>query len=411
VKILVGGTLTLVTVLIAAWFGLAHDPPGACTSTVSSVGAAVTALEGAGSGAVICLSDGTYGAMGLDAARTSEVTLRAEHPGLAHLGAVTFSGPASHYRLSELEIAGVYLTGGESSPHHITIDRNLLQNGAYGLSAASPQFPTPGGCCTTGDTAAITDLAIRNNIFGAVTGEDGLRVDGVTRAQVIHNEFTGVVPPDPDAHTDCIQTVWGGVDLVIERNYFHDNSCQPIFLGKDGDVTNLRIQQNLIVRDREIGPSYEPLSWLLGHNALVRNNTFVGLDPDSPIGTTDLLLWSGTTTYGGGNLPSAAATGLTVDHNVFSRLVLLDYDASPSPSTGIFATPGGVLTENHNVISSVPWSDDRALGTCSVLDETPEFTNPATDDFRVTVTGTGGCGTWKAGVNWRPADQQYGPGS
>ncbi|HKF83313.1 MAG TPA: hypothetical protein VKB23_10185, partial [Solirubrobacterales bacterium] len=57
-------------------------PPSGCTSTVSSVSAAQSALSGASPGAVVCLADGTYGGLSLSSSKAAPgVTLRAANPG------------------------------------------------------------------------------------------------------------------------------------------------------------------------------------------------------------------------------------------------------------------------------------------------------------------------------------------
>ncbi|MFL5834722.1 MAG: hypothetical protein ACJ76B_12215, partial [Solirubrobacterales bacterium] len=66
-------------------------PPG-CTSTVSSVSAAQSALSAASPGAVVCLADGAYGGISLSSSKAKPgVTLRAANPGRATIGSVQAS--------------------------------------------------------------------------------------------------------------------------------------------------------------------------------------------------------------------------------------------------------------------------------------------------------------------------------
>jgi hypothetical protein len=67
------------------------------------------------------------------------------------------------------------------------------------------------------------------------------------------------------------------------------------------------------------------------------------------------------------------------------------------------------FTENHNVIED-GWDwvgNDFQDPTDST--QTPTFVNPSTDDYRVSGSVSAGGATYTPGVDWRPADQHYGP--
>ena len=78
---------TLATVLLVV-------VPGAggadCTSTASNASALSSALGSANSGATLCLADGSYGRLTLNASKSAPgVTVQAQHPGKATIDGAT----------------------------------------------------------------------------------------------------------------------------------------------------------------------------------------------------------------------------------------------------------------------------------------------------------------------------------
>jgi hypothetical protein len=364
---------------------------------VSSVASALTALGSAANGDRVCLADGSYGAVSLSTHRSGYATLAAAHPGAATLGKVTVAGNASHVAVSDFKVTGGFSFQGGASD--IQVLQNLMQ-GSGGVNFVAAINPIPGGCCSVSNFPLIQHILIDGNKFLGPYGEDAMQLDGFNDVTVSNNEITNVTSVN-GAHADGLQTVHGGSNLHIVGNYMHDNNMQPLFIGKDGDITNLEIRQNLSVRDRVGASPTQVLTQILQpHHVVIENNTFAdegGLD----------IEWA-PDAYGGNNPPPGAPVDAKIDHNAFSEFLPYDYSASASNRAGVFEN-SSVMTENYNVMgktASWTWAPGR-VGSCSVAtDATPAYSNPATDDYRLNVSA---CGGYAAGVTWRPADRQFGP--
>ena len=86
-----------------SWTVTSTTPPptSGCTTTVSSVSSAQSALSSAAPGQTVCLADGTYGGFALSSSKAAPgVTLTAAHPGAATIGSVSVSGPDTRSRAS-----------------------------------------------------------------------------------------------------------------------------------------------------------------------------------------------------------------------------------------------------------------------------------------------------------------------
>jgi hypothetical protein len=362
---------------------------------VSSVSAATSALASASGGDVVCLADGSYGSATISTKRSTDATLAAAHPGGATIGPITFSPNASHIVLRNFKLKGTQLQGGATD---IQILDNLI-SGSEGVDFAGAINPTPGGCCSVSNLPLIQRVLIDGNKFLGPYGEDAMQVKGFKDVTISNNEITNVTSVN-GAHADGVQTVHGGSGLHIIGNYMHDNNMQPLFLGKDGDISNVEIRQNLSVRDR-VGPNpTEVLSqFIQPHHLVMENNTFADEG-----GFT--ISWA-PDAYGGNNPPPANPVDSVVDHNVFSYFIPYDYSNSNNRA-GVF-TNSSVLNENYNVMgdSSRSWTwVPSHMGSCSISSNTPAYNNPAADDYRVTV---GACGGYAAGVTWTPAGRVFGP--
>jgi len=93
----------------------------------------------------------------------------------------------------------------------------------------------------------IKDVYIRRNDI------DGLRYVGMnirnfSNVIVEDNEISNLDRPAGDSlHTDVVRTFGGGTGLVVRRNFMHDNEAIQFFI-KDGKVSNVTFENNLIVR-------------------------------------------------------------------------------------------------------------------------------------------------------------------
>jgi hypothetical protein len=422
-----------------------------CSQTFSSTDSTtsiVNAIGSAANGSAVCLNSGNYSAMTFAAARSGYVTIQPVGSAQVTIASINFGNSAAYYKLSYLTVSseidvgqssttattnhitmedsdlrgGVVLFGGSSD---VMIDHNLF-DGNGGVQFAGGTYPIAGGCCNLGvNHPFIQRVTINGNKFNGHYGEDAIQLQGFKDVSITNNEITGIYPYCPQAvidnkvnpdtsqcaHADGVQTVWGGSNLTITGNYIHDNNIQPLFVGKDGDVTGtLDIEDNLIVRDRLVGypdnPAISPgevsTQVLQPHNAIIRHNTWAG-------DGTSFNLVSALTAYGGGNPAPAVAVNNAIDHNVFSSFIPYDYDNS-SDRAGVFLN-SSALVENYNIMddanNSWTWVPDH-LGSCSQVNNSPTFVNTTVDDYRL-ASNVNKCGGYQAGIDWKPADIQFGP--
>ena len=204
-----------------------------CTTTVSSVSAAQSAVAAASAGDTVCLADGTYGNLSLSATKSAPgVTVRAEHPGEATVAGASLDG--SWLTLARFVVSGAEVTVQPGSDH-MTIDHNRIDGsgGQYFGVNAGP----------TTDTY-VSDVTIAGNLFTGEFGEDSIRAnryhDGADADSfgmlVIDNEFTG--NRENGNHNDCFQSVWDGDHLYFIGNYMHDNRCQGFFIKDQPDTVD-----------------------------------------------------------------------------------------------------------------------------------------------------------------------------
>jgi hypothetical protein len=332
----------------------------ACTQTVSSVAAAQSAAAAAAPGAVICLANGAYGKLALNAHPAGEVTVQSAPPAVTQIAGATLSG-------TNLTLEGFNVVGDsvdiEPGSDHMTVQFNRISGGYFGIDAG----PT--------DTTLVSDFTIRGNKIVGNFGEDAIRLNRYHNGTIVGNEITGVV--EDGNHNDCMQSVWAGDHLYIERNYLHDNNCQGFFVkDQDYSIDTLVIQDNLLVRhDLPCQPASLCPTWVLSPiqvygpmtNHVFRNNTIWANDSDG------VTMWRG-----------SGLNGVQIDHNVIYRA------ESDTTISG--------YSESNNIVCE--WSGLPTLSSTSVRNCAPHFANPAASDYRL---GNG------IGVDWAPADQQYGP--
>ena len=202
---------------------LPATPPSQCTSTASSTSAAQSAVSSAAAGSVICLANGTYGKVALNASKAAPgVTLRAQNPGQATIESASLSG--SHLTLARFVIPkGVVIQPGANS---MTVEHNRITGGGEGIDA-----------CPTEKTYCSEMRIIGNQLVGPF-GEDAIHANRYHGPSTVEgNEITGV--RENGNHSDCLQTVWRGDHIVFRKNYLHDNRCQGFFV-KDQDLCATR---------------------------------------------------------------------------------------------------------------------------------------------------------------------------
>jgi Right handed beta helix region len=341
-----------------------------CSSTFSNLAAAVSAMQGAAQGATVCLTAGDYGRLSLSIARPGNVTLAAAPGAHVTVGAVNISG--SHIALEGLWIRNeVDIQAGAS---FITLDHDDVTGGYFGVvfdtsDCTIPNAPTWSGC---EPQPKITDVTISHDHFHdigqASGGEDAIHLDNWARVRVTGNEFDHIV--EGGNHTDCLQAVYGGTSLLFDHNYEHDNNCEGFFL-KDGDATGVSFVDNLFVRD-QIGRSEGFAQIWNSADTVVERNTIwdekgIALVADGP----------------------AVAPAALVDHNVLCEASL----------NGSYA-----VTEGYDIFGD-QYAKFPRNGATSRAAANPKFVDRTHDDYRLAGNPQG------IGIDWRPSDQSYGPGT
>jgi hypothetical protein len=340
--------------------------PRPCNTVVASAAAAQSAVAAAAPGTVVCLANGTYGRITLNASKSSEVMLQAQNPGGATIAGATLSG--SNLSISRFRMTGSFEPRPSSSG--MTADHNLFDLNAYsgyGVMA----------CAADGDDPTCNDVSILNNRFVGRAEEDAIRAnryhDGPDANPygllVEGNEFTG--NQETGGHNDVFQSVWVGDGLAFRRNYLHDFGGQGFFVKDQASAINgLYVEDNLIVaQNLPCNPTSLCPNWQLSPfqifgpiaGASIRNNT----------------VWAS----GDAVLRGSGWSGATFANNVFDKL---GQDSSVSVS-------GANNTRCRAVLGAVP-------GTTALC--SPPFANPAAGDYRI----PGG-----RGVTWAVSQGDFGP--
>jgi hypothetical protein len=354
------------------------DAGAPCSRTYSSLEEVEGAVAKAPPHAVICLEDGNYGKLSLDAgARPARVTVRAKHPARTTIEGAELAG-------DNLTLAGLVSTEGIQvmpGATGITVEHNRVTGGGQGIEAG----PT--------DTTTVNDTKIIGNQLIGPFGEDAIHLnryhdsngDGVG-ILIEGNEITQV--RENGAHSDCLQTVWVGDHIIFRRNYLHDNRCQGFFVkdqaslgGVSGPIHGLRVEDNLFLRNHE--PCGPPLSPSECGQPLY----FQVVGPYTGFVTKRNTIWGDTVDSIAAFRESTGADS-RIEDNVIYRL-WTDTDMSPARLRNNTicereAVPGGSWPQ--------PSGEEVA---CDL-----HFPNTAADDYRL---GDG------RGVDWAPAEEHYGP--
>jgi hypothetical protein len=354
----------------------APAPPGAqrrvvrsCSVTVGSTAAAQSAVAGAAPGTVVCLANGSYGKLTLSAGKAGEVVVQSAPPGVTTIAGADMSG--SHLTLEGFNVAGDEVTV-EPGSDHMTVQFNRISGGYFGVQAG-PTTTTP-----------VNDVTIRANKFVGNFGEDAIRLnryhdsdgDGIG-ALIEGNEITGVV--EDGAHNDCLQTVWVGDHLVYRRNYLHSNNCQGFFVkDQQSPIDTIVFDDNLIVdHNLPCQPASLCPTWVLSPVQI--------FGPLTSLHMANNTVWT-PFDNGGVYVRGSGWGSFQFVNNVTYRLSAPD-GAAPFAS---YSASNNVTCNREN-----PWPATGVASACSL-----PFPNPAAQDYRL---GNG------RGVDWAPADQQYGP--
>jgi hypothetical protein len=348
-------------------------PSTTCTTTTSSVSAAQTAVASAVPGSVICLANGKYGRITINAKKAAPgVTLRAQNPGQATIEGATVGG--SHLTLARFVITnGVSIPGGTVAP---TIEHNRITGGGQGIDA----------CTTT--TEWCTEMRILGNQLIGPFGEDAIHANRYHGLYVEGNEITQV--RENGAHSDCLQTVWRGDHIYFKRNYLHDNRCQGFFI-KDqtmstpeipgGPIEGVVVEDNLFLRNKEpCGPPatscgqpiyFQPVAPFTGF--VMKRNTIWGDGADS------IAAFRG---------EGAVGSDTLVENNVIYR-IWTDWNMTPA-----------TLRNNTDCLRETSGAGAWSTVTGETKACSLSFANTAVDDYRI---------AGERGVDWAPAEVHFGP--
>jgi hypothetical protein len=352
-------------------------PPGECTTTVFTVSAAQASVSSAAPGAIVCLADGSYGKVALNATKAAPgVTLRATDPGKATIAGATLQG--SHLTLARfVSTDSIQIQPGANS---MTVEHNKVTGGGQGID----------GCPSS--TTTCNDMAIIGNKLIGPFGEDAIHLnryhdgDGNGVGVLIEgNEITNV--RENGNHSDCLQTVWVGDHIVFRKNYLHDNRCQGFFVkdqaslgGVSGPIAGITVEDNLFLRNHEpCGPPLtscgQPMYFqVFGPYSgfVMKRNTIWGDGADSIAAFRE-----------------SAGADTVVSNNVIYRL-WNDFNMSSATVTN-----NTICSRESGSGGSWPSSRPGETVACGL-----GFANPAADDYRL-----GG----ERGVDWAPAEQHFGP--
>ena len=353
-------------------------PTSGCTTTVSSTSALTSALSSATPGSVLCLADGSYAKLTLSASKAAPgVTVRAANPAGATIAGASLAG--SNLTLARFVITnGVQVMGGASG---MTIDHNRITGGGQGID-----MPT--------SSTMVNDTKIIGNKLIGPFGEDAIHLNRYHDANgdgigvlIEGNEITNV--RENGNHSDCLQTVWVGDHIVFRKNYLHDNRCQGFFI-KDqdslgnpaGPVEGITVENNLFVRNQE--PCGPPLT------SCGQPNYFQVFGPYSGFRMTRNTIWGDS-----GNSVAALRGGTSPDTVISGNVIYKLWTDTNMTATAVTDNTVCILEAG----SGGSWPSSRAGETrsCSL-----SFQGTATDDYRLVGGGD-------RGVDWVPAQQQYGP--
>jgi hypothetical protein len=353
-------------------------PSSECTTTASSVSAAASAAAAAAPGAVVCLADGNYSKLTLNATKAAPgVTVRAANPGKATVAGASLAG-------ARLTLAGFVVTEGvqiQPGSNGMTVEHNKITGGGQGIDGC------PSSTTTCNDTRIIG-----NKLIGPF-GEDAIHLnryhdadgDGVG-VLIEGNEITNV--RENGNHSDCLQTVWVGDHITFRKNYLHDNRCQGFFVkdqaslgGVSGPIAGISVEDNLFLRNKE--PCGAPLT------SCGQPMYFQVFGPYSGFKMTRNTIWGD----GGDSIATfreGTGSDTVIANNVIYRLWT---DTNMSAAALANNTDCSIETG-----SGGSWSSTRPGQTtaCSL-----GFANTATDDYRLPGSDRG--------VDWAPAAQHYGP--
>jgi fibronectin type 3 domain-containing protein len=387
---LVGVAFVIVFASIGTYALFSSHAAVACTATATSVSDAVSKVNSAANGDVVCMAAGTYGSITLTGNHTANVTFEPD-PSLDPSGAgkVTFNGmniTGNYITVRNFYSTGSIYVGSPSGPaNNNTVDHNNVgPTSGWGIAVLSA---IPGPPSTT--------TVISNNIIHDTSHSsegDGIRLQGWKDVTVIGNEIYNVGEgPACTAgggnicHTDTLQSFQNGVatsTLKVNHNYIHDVDGQGIPFLKDGDISDVQIKDNLEVRNSWNATNGIDIDENV-NGLVIQNNTYPNPGNYSAIRTEG----------------SGTAVITNLDHNIFGVINATGYTYTNPEDYDIYTTtsPGDIFqikSGPHSAFNTSPGFKCGSICGNGTL---------AGDDYELASNPN------NIGVDWAPANQSYGP--
>jgi hypothetical protein len=297
------------------------------------------------------------------------VTLRAQNPGQATLGSVTASG--SGVTVERFVTGSLNVTGGGD---RIAYNHNRSTGGVYIIGNT---------------TAPAKNVELNGNVINPSTGsgeKDSIQAQRFEALKIENNEIW--IADEDGNHNDGLQTVWGGHGMIFRGNWMRGGAGSQGFFIKDGEVTNVTFEDNLIAgRPEKLPWAGSPLQFFdvvpnaadpfyTGYGMYIRHNT----------------IWSNPNTVYARECQNKA---ILFEYNV------VDGWNAPDGTSCVVSQ----LTQDYNVVTSGTIGK-RGPHDTSV---TPSFVNSAAQDWTLTPSSSGNFSTGRAGVTWKTSEKTYGP--
>jgi hypothetical protein len=318
-------------------------PAWTCNRTATSDDTLQREFAAANPGQTVCLAAGRYGTF-RGGTKPGAVAVRAR-PGDAVSIAVDFN-PAVNVRVEGVTVRTAFV-GGPSR------DVTLARSRFTGLAAVNVDQMADANvvfdrnthadidtCATCrqgrvhveGDSGSPSGVVIRNSVFSG-GNSDGVRADG-DGVSIVGNEFTSI-REEGSFHTDPIQ-IYGGTDVAIRGNFFHDNQVAAPIMMADGGAGN-------VVEDNVVAPGGYTwaIVWYSDDGSVIKHNTFADGECENQVrcglvnvGEKDGAAPGRGTVFSDnvlGGIRSESASAFTADHNLTREPLAGDANVSGLP--------------------------------------------------------------------------------
>lgn len=248
----------------------------ACVRSAHDAQQLAAQYAAASPGQTVCLTSGDYGKF-IAGRKPGMVGIRGRHGARVRMAidfdsvenlridGVTIThmlmrGTSRHITIANSRFTGLAVVLTDQMAHAgIVFDHNVHANIDTCLSCYQGRLHIEG---TSHDPAGVV---VEHSVFSG-GDSDGVRADA-GGIKIIDNEFYGFRDRDP-FHTDPIQ-IYGGTNVLIRGNYFHDNAVSAQIMMADGGYHNV-VEDNVIS-----GGGYTwAMTWFSDVGSVIRHNTF-----------------------------------------------------------------------------------------------------------------------------------------